>query len=323
MKKIIFIAFLTWQTLASYAQFSGGSQSVGTTSDNLKVKRITTSQVLALNTDVLFNSIPTGSIPYNAATGLATLTANKQYRINARLVGRNDGTGTTQRYITYEILNSANANLPITANATTGTEFLATSINNEGGGSEATADFTPTANTDIKIRITGIDGSNWTLDQDRSYLEITQISTSATTSTTRVNVICRNKTTQSITSATWVVLNNWTVVQDPTGSMNGATGLFTAPRNMTVTFTAGNSVTTSALGQYYGICIYKNSVTQFYNNLQTCATGSNLFPCTSGVIELLAGETIQVRSYSGGTTANDTPSVSNSWFTITEQNPTF
>jgi hypothetical protein len=156
---------------------SGGSQSV----DILKVKRITTSQTLALNTDIVFNSTPSGSITYNNTTGLATLLVGKTYRIKARLVGRNDGTGSTGRYITYEIVTSANASLPSTANSTTGTQVLATSALNEGGGGEATADYAPTVNTDIKIRITGIDGSNWTLDNDRSYLEIQQLGSSATT----------------------------------------------------------------------------------------------------------------------------------------------
>jgi hypothetical protein len=151
----------------------------------LKVKRTGSNQSLALNTDVLFNSTTTGNVPYNPLTGLATLIAGETYKIKSRLVGRNDGSGTTARYLIYEIVTAVNAVLPADSNPTTGVMVLATSVNNEGGGSEATADFTPIANTDIKIRITGIDGSNWTLDADRSYLEITQMG-SAIASTTPI-----------------------------------------------------------------------------------------------------------------------------------------
>jgi hypothetical protein len=164
---------ISWKKVSGFLPVTG--QSV----DYLKVKRITSSPTIALNTDILFNSIPTGNIPYNTTTGLATLTANKTYRIRAVLVGRNDGTGTTGRYITYDIKTSANTDLPATANPTQGVQFLASSVNNEGGGSEATAEFTPSVNTDIKIRLTGIDGNNWSLDTERSYLEITQLGSSA------------------------------------------------------------------------------------------------------------------------------------------------
>jgi hypothetical protein len=170
-------------TKVTWNKISGFSPSTGQTVDYLKVKRTSTSQVLALNTDILFNSSQTGNIPYNPATGLATLSAGKLYRIKSRLVARNDGTGTTGRYILYDILTSANTALPSAANSTTGVQFLATSANNEGGGSEATADFLPTVNTDIKIRISGVDGNNFTLDADRSYLEITQLGSSPTIAT--------------------------------------------------------------------------------------------------------------------------------------------
>jgi hypothetical protein len=220
-------------TKVTWNKISGGLPVTGQSVDYLKVKRITSSQVIIANTDVLFNSAPSGNIPYNSATGSASVKANKLYRTRARLVGRNDGTGTTGRFIIYDILTAANAPLPAAANHTQGTQFLATSLNNEGGGSDATAYFMPTVDTDIKVRVTAVDGSNWTLDTERSYFEIEQLGTSVTTKTTLARV---QGTFSGALSGSNLLLAG---IFDPIGAWNNTTGLFTAPRTADYSIAGG------------------------------------------------------------------------------------
>jgi hypothetical protein len=228
---------ITWKKL------SGALPITGQTLDYLKVKRITSAQVLTVNTDVLFNSTPSGNIPYNSATGVASLKANKLHKIKARLVGRNDGTGTTGRFIIYDIFTAANAPLPATANHTQGVQFLATSVNNEGGGGDATAYFMPTVDTDIKVRLTAVDGNNWTLDTERSCLEIEQLGTSVSIKTTLAKV---QGTFSGALSGSNLLLAG---IFDPTGAWNNTTGLFTAPRTADyliaggIAYQSGNSYT--------------------------------------------------------------------------------
>ena len=323
-----------WMTIDVVA---GQSSVTGQSVDYLKVKRITSSQTIALSTDILFNSTPTGAIPYNSATGLATLTSGKTYKIKSRLVGRNDGTGTTQRYITYDIVTNANATLPATANPTQGTQFLATSTNNEGGGSEATAEFTPTANTDIKIRVTGIDGSNWTLDAERSYLEITQLGTSAWTglnvTTTGSGASTYNSATSTLNipdlsikdrvrcsgggvsnsfsaTVTSGIFTGWTQLQQVGTSFVPATGIFTAVRAGYYRFTCGVllSSVTGAVGQRLGIAYSVNNSTFGSNtpihSVYVPFLNPSNFPIMATETKFLnAGDFVKVCGFLDGVTA--------------------
>jgi C1q domain len=132
--------------------------------------------------------------------------------------------------------------------------------------------------------------------------------------TPRVALICRNKSTQLISG--WTTLTNWFIVQDPTNEFVGSTGIFTAPRAGVYNFTLGNGLS-QPIGAYIGLSILKNG-TQLYNDLISTSSSVTQYRSMSGCLELAAGDTISPRSYCQNA-ANDTPSVSNTWFTITER----
>jgi len=156
-------------------QESGYLPVSGQSGDYFSVVR-NTSQTVALGTDILFNTTPIGNLAYNPTTGLVTLLANKRYKIKAKLTARNDGTGTTGRYIIYAFYNELNVQY-INGTRIDGTHFLSTSTLNEAGNTEASITLETNSDIQIKVRINGIDGSNWTLDGDRCKLEIEQAGT--------------------------------------------------------------------------------------------------------------------------------------------------
>jgi NaMN:DMB phosphoribosyltransferase len=134
----------------------------------------------------------------------------------------------------------------------------------------------------------------------------------------RVAVICRNKTAQSIVS--WTTLTGWIEVQDPTNSFDPATGVFTAPRAGVYDFSLGDAIQ-AGIGAYLGLSIIKNG-TQMYNHLESASSAAIQYKDLAGSVEMLAGDTLSPRAFQG-TAANDSPSISNSWFTITERNTNF
>lgn len=306
----------------NWKKISGFSPSTGQAVRYISVKRSTTNQTgIIVGSDVIYNALSaSGGIPYSTSTGVFSLTANETYHLAAFLKLRNDGTGTTSRYIVFEWVDASN-NVALPG-LTQGVNILATSLLNESSISYAGGIYTPSAGQTIKVRITGADGSNLELDANRTSAVITQIGSSATTTTTRVNVICRNKTAQTLTTNTWVPLTNWVEVQDPTNSFDPVTGIFTAPRTSTYQFSTGNGTPLVSIGAYIGQAVFKNGV-QFYNFLILAAGTASQYPQTNGVVELNAGDTLQARTFQGGVSALDAVSPSNSWFTITEINPTY
>ena len=267
-------------------------------------------------TPLNFTNTVSGNIPL--ASNAFTLTVGKTYRITANLALNGSS-------VSGDIFNSSivdNTNTPVSG-LVTPILTLSDAIANRGSQPVIDAIFTPTVTGVYKIALQRTSGTGTVnIDMNASSLSVIQLGSSAITTTTRVNLICRNKTLQSIPSATWTALTNWNVVQDPTSSFVSSTGIFTAPRAMTVIVTGGNAVFTTLIGQYVGCSIWKTG-SQLYNTLFFAAASGANYISTNGAIEMLAGDTLQLRSYSGGATANDTPSASNSWFTITEINPTF
>ena len=301
----------------SYKKISGFSPVSGTTVDTISVNLTGSNlSIPVVNTDVIFNTIAFGSIPYNTSTGVFTLTSGKTYELECTLKSRASAAG----YVQYEWVD-ATTGVAISGGIN-GLDMHAPSALVEGSSSRAYLLYTPATNQTVRVRVTGIVGIAIFLDAQRCNANIKQLGSSATTTTTAASVICRNKTAQSIPTSAWTALTNWTEVKDTTNSFNPLTGIFTAPRAMTVQVSAGNSVTTTAAGQYYGVSIYKSGI-QLYNTLLTSGSGGNQYPNTGGAIELSVGDTLQIRSFNAGTTANDVPSASNSWFTILEIPPTF
>jgi hypothetical protein len=106
------------------------------------------------------------------------------------IVGLNDGNGrsfltweivTAPVFLTYELVDSANT---VLAGSTAGTDMMASSSLDEGSSASATAIFTPTVDTSIKVRVTGLGlagGARIEVDIGRAFLEVIQLGASATT----------------------------------------------------------------------------------------------------------------------------------------------
>jgi hypothetical protein len=162
----------------TYKKISGFLPSSGQTVDYVSVRRITSNQTgIAINTDVIYNSISNGNIPYNTTTGVFTLTAGKTYNLFASAKIRNDGTGTTGRYVQFEWVDSV-SNVALTG-LKQGVSIMSTSALNESGTDNAGGIYTPVSNQTVKVRVTGADGSNIELDSNRTAATITQIGSSA------------------------------------------------------------------------------------------------------------------------------------------------
>ena len=141
-------------------------------------------------------------------------------------------------------------------------------------------------------------------------------------SITRVNIICRNKTTQIMTDAIWNKNTNWIKIQDPTNSFNEVTGVFTAPRMASYAFSSANRTPVVADGGEYGQAIFLNNGL-ISGNWGRAYLSTNFSAHISGVINMVAGDILDVRTiFEGGANGNDAPTVDYSWFTITEITPT-
>jgi hypothetical protein len=317
---------ITWKKIAGVVPVTGQ------TVDYAEIRQTTngTSAALVANSPVPFDTLVSGNISYTNPN--ITLLAGKTYELEASVLLQifTDAGGTTPdtdggdvEFVFYNV--TAGTQLGTAKSA-----YISPTTLTSFGGQQGVLKtiFTPTVNTQVQVRLSALNGTasarlyNTGTYLGSSYFTVKQIGSSAITTTTRVNVICRNKTAQSLPTTAWTGLTNWTEIQDPTNSMNAATGIFTSPRATTYAFTAGNGVPITAAGQYFGISVWKNGA-QLYNSLTTSGSGTQQYPVVSGVVEMATGDTLQVRSYNGAPTANDVVSASNSWFTVTEINPTF
>jgi len=123
-----------------------------------------------INTDVLFNTLSTGTLPYNAATGVFTLTAGQTYELQASLKTR----ATTAGYVQYEWVDAI-TNAAI-AGATVGIDVHATTGLAEGNGGRAyVPSYTPVSTQTVKVRVTGTSGAGLVADADRSYAVVRQL----------------------------------------------------------------------------------------------------------------------------------------------------
>jgi hypothetical protein len=160
-------------------QISGFLPVSGQTVDYIQANRITSNQSVVLNDTVIYNSIGAGNIPYNISTGIFTLTAGKTYNLFAASKVRNDGTGGTGRYVQFEWVDAvSNVILP---GLKQGVSVMATSVLNESATDSAGGIYTPSTNQTVKVRITGLDGTNVQLDFGRTSAVITQLGSTSNT----------------------------------------------------------------------------------------------------------------------------------------------
>jgi len=314
----------------TWRKVSGFIPTTGSTVDYVNARITSSTTILAAAANTAAANIPfatySGNIPNTS--GVFSLTAGKTYAISGRIYFAGSVGAASNGYLVYKWVDAVTGSA---LDATSGSGIITSSNGTTpyAQQNQASIVYTPVANQTIVLRLftfssyTSVSVSSGTGANAESSATIVQIGSTATTLTTRVNVINRGKTVvNSMLNNTWVKHTNWINITDPTNSMNVATGVFTAPRTANYSFTGGNYIPNNASGQYAGLSVYKNAVTQLYSVIFVVAGPTN-YPSTSGVIELAAGDTLELRGYNGGATANGNISASDNWFTITEINPTF
>jgi len=317
-------------TRVVFEKMSGFIPTTGSTVDYVNARITSSTTILAAAANTAAANIPfatySGNIPNTS--GVFSLTAGKTYAISGRIYFAGSVGAASNGYLVYKWVDAVTGSA---LDATSGSGIITSSNGTTpyAQQNQASIVYTPVANQTIVLRLftfssyTSVSVSSGTGANAESSATIVQIGSTATTLTTRVNVINRGKTVvNSMLNNTWVKHTNWINITDPTNSMNVATGVFTAPRTANYSFTGGNYIPNNASGQYAGLSVYKNAVTQLYSVIFVVAGPTN-YPSTSGVIELAAGDTLELRGYNGGATANGNISASDNWFTITEINPTF
>ena len=136
----------------------------GLTKDRLLFKRLTDLSNMAVDQDISWDNV-TGTLEHTAI--LATLRAGVEYRIRAGLSG---GFSAANGDMGYKIVKASdNTQLP---DAVQGTCLAVTHTANTGSNSMALATYTPTVDTDIKLRITYLTGGPVAIRTSGSYFEI-------------------------------------------------------------------------------------------------------------------------------------------------------
>jgi hypothetical protein len=303
-----------------YNKIAGQLPSTGTTVDYLSA----TSNTLVLSFTTNPSTITTvparsGNIPYNPTTGAITLTAGKTYKLSGSIIGNvvGDANATVAIYFSA----TANGSTPLV----TGSQGSAPPTTNNNvliGNYRTETVYTPTVTQDVYFVIS-ISGS--TRNITGAEINVVQLGSTAITTNTRVNVICRNKTPQVMINGDYTKNTNWTEIQDPTNSFNPVTGVFTAPRTASYAFSSANRTPVVADGGEYGQAIFLNNVTELYRGGGRAYITTDFSTQTNGVINLNAGDIIDVRTVYEGPAGNtsDFPTAFYSWFTITEINPTY
>lgn len=295
---------LTWFSIEKIA---GNASVTGQSVDYVKVSRVATSQVsVGINTDLLFDTLNSGNIPYNTATGVFALTAGKTYRLNA-----------SPNFASYS--NFTTAILPFQwVDAVTNTSLVlgsagfgvsTTNTNNVSLQPNAVAIYTPTTNQTVKVRVQGnsFAGGSGTANMmgEVSYAEITQIGSSAITAVTPVNLARVRATSVTPVAFTGAGADiTWTNEEyDTTNSFTPSTGIFTAPRNAyyVINFQLMATSIVGSVGSRYGYVMSKNNSgsgpgNPIISQYMWAATGTNI--CTGGgeTIFLSVGDTFRLKA---------------------------
>ncbi len=152
-----------WATIAT-------ANSPNQTVDYVSVTR-TSVQTVSVGSNILFNQINGGNIPYNSTTGLFTLTAGKTYRLTGSIAVSSSNVSAEEVNVAWK-----NANGDILANKG---EALSTNFGTTGfANGIADVIYTPTANTTVSLSVTYA-SSGVVLWGNFTYANIQQIGSSA------------------------------------------------------------------------------------------------------------------------------------------------
>jgi hypothetical protein len=166
----------TGGTKLSFEKIAGQLSQTGSTVSTVSVNLTGSNfSIPASNTDVIFNTIAEGSIPYSTTTGVFSLTAGIKYELVATLKSR----ATTAGYVQYEWVDGVTG-LPI-AGSTNGLDIHAPAILVEGSSGRAYLLYTPSTNQTVKVRVTGISGTVILLDANRCNANIKQLGSTSNT----------------------------------------------------------------------------------------------------------------------------------------------
>lgn len=212
------------QSRITYQKIGGYLPVIGQTVDYLYLNPTTLG---AIGTNITGFTNVQGNITNTSGTGIIGLTAGKTYRLRAVLGNTVSGsTGVFQWFNNDSSSALSGANLGMMTSY--GGASSATSTNNN----EAVAIFTPTVNTNVAVRYVSNIGSVPILSATSSYIEVTQLGSTAITGVTWSSLIApiANLTTNMSTYATnfsWSATTSSTTVSDVASS----TGLFNLTAN--------------------------------------------------------------------------------------------
>lgn len=201
---------------------SGNAPITGQSVDYVSVSRTGSDQTVNTGSNVIFNTINGGNIPYNTSTGAFSLTAGKTYRLSATLSLSNGNS----------IVSECNAIWKTAAGdlLTNKAEVLSSSHStNAAGNANVSIIYTPTVNTTVSLYVT-YSTANALLWQTYTFASIEQIGSSAfidpwilsgtNTYNTTGNVgIGTNTPTQALDVNGNVNITGKINLTDPTGSV--------------------------------------------------------------------------------------------------------
>ncbi len=256
------------------------------------------------NTDIVFNTVVSGNIPLNTTTGVFTLTAGKTYWLDSNLVQSANNANLAWDWV------DATTNLPLSgvvggSSSTIVAPATLASISMPGQriGSRY---YTPTTNQTIKVRTAATSAGSV---QVGSWAAVTQIGTTATTTTNRA-MVRASSMTATASAGSGTVITFATEELDTTGSFTPATGVFVAPRTgqyrISAQFFGGSS--TAAFGQRLGVILSTNggsfgAGSPIFSYMTPIANPSSFAWGGSYLKTLNAGDTLTFRAFLDAVTA--------------------
>jgi hypothetical protein len=304
----------------SWEKISGNPPVTGQTVDTLEIYNSLAISSAAVGNKV-FDTVRSGNIPYNTATGAISLIANKTYEFTSNLVlisSTNNGN------LSFGIVDIG-TNVPVQVNASWQSPLQVANVQER---TSHTFQYTPTANQTVVLRCTsGLPNLSISAGVGTNIV-VKQLGSSAITTSTTPQVIATNATAFSVpNSGVATVITGWSVARDTTGSFNGATGVFTAPK--TGCYQVNSNILLNGTwntSNFIRVGVNVNNVNRYNSVNAAQAPGIFLFGVSgSFLVNLNQGDTLNVVA-SNNRTAGATPlsgSAAENLMSITYMPPTF